>query len=125
MARALGDTELKLPRVNRTAGHNLTDLPGVETGLKPGRKASADLVTNKAHFSVQHLEGESLLFLSSDGIGDGKDAEKATRFATILKNRGQSAQQIADELTRRAGKAKGADNCTVLVACLEAPNGEQ
>lgn len=121
MTRAVGDTELKLPRVNNLAGHNLTDLDGVETGLKPGRKASADLVTNQAHFNVQQLEGESLVFLSTDGIGETHDAELAAKTATDLKNQGMSAKQIADELSKRAVKAKGSDNCTVIVISLEAP----
>ncbi len=122
MTRAVGDTELKLPRVNKLAGHNLTDLDGVETGLKPGRKASADLVINKAHFSVRHLTGESLIFLSTDGIGEEKDAELAARTATEWKRQGWSAKQIANELAKRAGKAQGADNCTVVVVSLEAPD---
>lgn len=121
MTRAVGDTELKLPRVNNLAGHNLTDLDGVETGLKPGRKASADLVTNKAHFSTQHLKGESLVFISTDGIGEAKDAELAAKTATDLKNQGQSAKEIADELTRRAVRATNSDNCTVIIISLEAP----
>ena len=124
MTRAVGDTELKLPRVNNLAGHNLTDLDGVETGLRPGEKASADLVTNKAHFSVQHLKGESLVFLSTDGIGEEKDAELAARTATEWKREGWSAQRIANELTKRAGKTKDSDNCTVIVVSLEAPDGE-
>jgi len=122
MTRAIGDTELKLPRVNNLAGHNLTDLDGVETGLKPGRKASADLVTNKAHFDVRHLKGESLVFISTDGIGEEKDAELAARTATDWKSQGRSADWIASELAHRAGKAKGSDNCTVIVIVLEAPN---
>jgi protein phosphatase 2C family protein 2/3 len=125
MARALGDTELKQPRVNRLAGHNLTDLDGVETGLKPGRRASADLVSNKAHFNWRRLQGGSLLFLSSDGIGNEKDAESAARTATTLKMQGHTATQIAEELTKRAGKVQGADNCTVLIVILEAPSGAQ
>jgi len=122
MTRAVGDTELKLPRINNLAGHNLTDLDGVETGLRPGRTASADLVTNKAHFSVQHLKGESMVFLSTDGIGEQQDAELAARTATDWRRQGWSAKQIADELAKRAGKAKGSDNCTVLIIMLEAPD---
>lgn len=122
MSRAVGDTELKLPRVNNLAGHNLSDLDGVETGLKPGRKASADLVTNKAHFSVQHLKGESMVFLSTDGIGEKQEAEQAARTATDWRRQGWSAKQIADELAKRAGKAKGSDNCTVLIIILETPD---
>lgn len=122
MTRAVGDTELKLPRINNLAGHNLSDLDGVETGLRPGRTASADLVTNKAHFSVQHLKGESMVFLSTDGIGEQQDAELAARTATDWRRQGWSAKQIADELAKRAGKAKGSDNCTVLIIMLEAPD---
>lgn len=125
MTRAVGDTELKLPRVNNLAAHNLTDLDGVENGLKPGGRASADLVTNRAHFSVRHLQGESLVFLSTDGIGEERDAELAARTATDWKTKGRTAKQIADELAKRAGRAKGADNCTVLVICLEASSGAQ
>lgn len=121
MTRAIGDLELKLPRVNRLSGHNLTDLDGVETGLKPGRKASADLVINKAHFTVRTLDGESLLFLSSDGIGVGSDAEAATRQATKWKMEGWPAKKIAEDMAKRAGRVKNSDNCTVLVVCLETP----
>lgn len=121
MTRAVGDTELKLPRVNNLAGHILTDLDGVETGLRPGRKASADLVTNQAHFDVKLLQGESMVFLSTDGIGEQKDAELAASTATSWRRQGWSAKQIADELATRAGKSKGSDNCTVIVIILEAP----
>ena len=121
MTRAVGYLELKLPRVNNLAAHNLSDLDGVETGLKPGRKASADLVTNKAHFSTQHLKGESLVFISSDGIGEAHDAELAAKTATDFKNQGLSAKQIADELTRRATKSSNSDNCTVIIISLQAP----
>lgn len=125
MTRAVGDTELKLPRVNRLADHDLTDLDGIETGLKPGRTASADLVTNKAHFNVRHLKGESLVFLSTDGVGEERDAELAAKTATDWKTQGWSAKQIATELAKRAGKAKGSDNCTVIVISLEAPSAAQ
>ena len=125
MSRAVGDTELKLPRVNTLASHNLTDLDGVETGLKPGGKASADLVINKAHFDVRHLEGESLVLIFSDGIGEEKDAELAARTATDWKTQGWSAKQIATELAKRAGKAKDSDNCTAIVISLEAPSAIQ
>lgn len=125
MTRAIGDTELKLPRVNNLAGHNLTDLVGVETGLKPGRKASADLVINKAHFDVQHLNGESLVIISTDGIGEEKHAEQAARNATNWKSLGWTAQQIATELATQAGNEKGSDNCTVIVLSLEAPSPAQ
>ncbi|UPX19717.1 Protein-serine/threonine phosphatase [Ascochyta rabiei] len=125
MSRSLGDLDLKLPRVNRLAGHNLTDLDGVETGLKPGRKASANLVINKAHFSVRDLSGGSLLFLSSDGIGEASDAEVATRQATRWKTEGRSAKQIATVMATRAGKVKNSDNVTVLVVCLETSSGMQ
>ncbi|KAF9691252.1 hypothetical protein EKO04_010651 [Ascochyta lentis] len=119
MSRSMGDLDLKLPRVNRLAGHNLTDLDGVETGLKPGRKASADLVINKAHFNVRNLGGESLLFLCSDGIGEARDAEVATQQATRWKSEGRPAKQIAADMASRAGKVKNSDNVTVLVVCLE------
>ncbi|KAJ4349321.1 hypothetical protein N0V95_004690 [Ascochyta clinopodiicola] len=125
MSRSMGDLDLKLPRVNRLAGHNLTDLDGVETGLKPGRKASANLVINKAHFSVRDLSGGSLLFLSSDGIGDASDAEVATQQATRWRTEGRPAKQIAADMATRAGKVKNSDNVTVLVVYLETSNGAQ
>jgi serine/threonine protein phosphatase PrpC len=125
MTRAIGDLELKLPEVNRLAGHNLTDLDGVETGLKPGRKASADLVSNKAHFRVRHLNGESLLFLSSDGIGIASDAEVATRQAMSWRMEGRPAKQIAADMAKRAGKVRDSDNVTVIVVCLDASTGAQ
>jgi serine/threonine protein phosphatase PrpC len=111
MSRALGDLELKKPRVNRLAAHNLSDLDGVETGVSPGKTA---------HFASRTLEGQNLLLICSDGVGDGNDAETATRFATTMKTQGKTAEQIAKEITKRAGKATGADNCTVVVVCLEA-----
>jgi serine/threonine protein phosphatase PrpC len=60
MARALGDMEYKKPKVNRLAGHDLSDLDGVETGVKPGATVTQDLVSNKAHFSHRQLNGQSL-----------------------------------------------------------------
>jgi serine/threonine protein phosphatase PrpC len=120
MSRALGDLELKKPRVNRLAAHNLSDLDGVETGVSPGKTATADLVSIEAHFASRTLEGQNLLLICSDGVGDGNDAETATRFATTMKTQGKTAEQIAKEITKRAGKATGADNCTVVVVCLEA-----
>ena len=37
-----------------------------------------------------------------------------------MKTQGKTAEQIAKEITKRAGKATAADNCTVVVVCLEA-----
>ncbi|KAF1928248.1 phosphatase 2C family protein [Didymella exigua CBS 183.55] len=125
MTRAMGDTELKMPRVNNLANHNLEDLVGVETGLKPGRRASADLVTNKAHFAVRHLKGECLVLISTDGIGDEKEAELAARTATDLNSQGWPANEIATELAKQAVKRKDPDNCTVIVVILEAPSAAQ
>jgi serine/threonine protein phosphatase PrpC len=119
MSRALGDLEYKKPRVNRLAGHNLSDLDGVETGLAPGRTAIYDLVSNKATFAVRHLNGQSLILLASDGVGDAKDAEEVTRLAVDRWQQGAEAKEIAEEITKREGKAKGADNCTVVVVVLD------
>ncbi|CBY00283.1 hypothetical protein LEMA_P014130.1 [Plenodomus lingam JN3] len=119
MSRALGDIDYKKPRVNRLAGHNLSDLPGVETGLAPGASAKHDLVSNKAHFATRHLHGQSLILLASDGVGDAKDAEEVTRLAVDRWKQGVSAAVIAKELTSREGKMRGADNCTVIVVILD------
>jgi serine/threonine protein phosphatase PrpC len=119
MSRALGDLEYKKPRVNRLAGHNLSDLAGVETGLAPGRTAIYDLVSNKANFAVRHLHGQCLILLASDGVGDAKDAEAVTRLAVDRWQQGAEAKEIAEEITRREGKATGADNCTVVIVVLD------
>lgn len=119
MTRALGDIEYKKPRVNRLAGHNLSDLPGVETGLAPGKSAKHDLVSSTAHFSVRHLNGQCLVLLSSDGVGDAGDAADAARLAVDHWRQGAKASTIVDELTKREGRVKGADNCTMLVVVLD------
>ncbi|CAE7185279.1 hypothetical protein CFE70_006273 [Pyrenophora teres f. teres 0-1] len=122
MSRALGDLDYKRPRVNRLAGHNLSDLIGVETGLAPGKKATHDLVSNKADFAVRMLHGQSLLLLASDGVGDAGAAEEVTRLAVDRWEQGKDAREIAEELTSREGKIKGADNCTVVVVVLDTEN---
>ena len=119
MSRALGDLDFKKPRVNRLAGHDLSDLVGVETGLAPGKTATHDLVSNKAHFAVRTLNGQSLILLASDGVGGAQEAEDVTRLAVDRWQQGKEAKEIAEELTRREGKVKGADNCTVLVVVLD------
>jgi serine/threonine protein phosphatase PrpC len=119
MSRALGDLEYKKPRVNRLAGHNLADLGVVETGLAPGRTAIYDLVSNTANFAVRQLNGQSLILLASDGVGDAKDAEEVTRLAVSRWQQGTEAKEIAEEITRREGKVQGADNCTVVVIVLD------
>jgi serine/threonine protein phosphatase PrpC len=119
MSRALGDLEYKKPRVNRLAGHNLSDLAGIETGLAPGRTAIYDLVSNKANFAVRQLKGQSLILLASDGVGDAKDAEDVTRLAVDRWQQGAEAKEIAEEITKREGKVQGADNCTVVVVVLD------
>ncbi|KAF1941032.1 protein serine/threonine phosphatase 2C [Clathrospora elynae] len=119
MSRALGDLEYKKPRVNRLAGHDLSDLIGVGTGLAPGKTATQDLVSNKPHFAVRDLHGQSLILLASDGVGDAKDAEEVTRLAVQRWQQGKEAKEIADELTQREGRMKGADNCTVMVVVLD------
>ncbi|KAL6706214.1 hypothetical protein ACN47E_005949 [Coniothyrium glycines] len=118
MARAIGDIDYKRPRVNKLAGHDLSDL-GVSTGLAPGAKATHDLVSNKAHFSVRYLQGQSLVLLASDGVGNAEDAAETTRLAVDRWKAGAKAAQIAQELTTREAKAEGADNCTVLLVVLD------
>lgn len=122
MSRALGDLDYKRPRVNRLAGHDLSDLAGVETGLAPGKKATHDLVSNKADFAIRTLNGQSLLLLASDGVGDAGDAEEVTRLAVDRWQQGKDAKEISQELTSREGKMKGADNCTVVVVVLDTEN---
>jgi protein phosphatase 2C family protein 2/3 len=119
MSRALGDLDYKKPRVNRLAGHDLSDLDGVETGLAAGKRAKSDLVSTKAHFAVRQLNGQSLVLLASDGVGNAKEAEDVTRMAVERLQQGREAKEIADELTQREGKMKGADNCTVMVVVLD------
>lgn len=120
MSRALGDHDYKLPRVNRLAGHNLSDLAGIETGLAPGKRATANLVSNQAHFSVRTLSGKSLILLASDGVGDSADAlEEAHLAVEEWKSRKKNAKQIAELATARAAGKKGADNCTVVVVALD------
>ena len=99
MSRALGDLDLKKPRVNRLAGHDLSDLAGVgvETGLAPGKSAKQDLISNKAHFSVRNLNGQSLILLASDGVGGAHQAEEATRLAV---DRWQQGKEAKDAVNR-------------------------
>lgn len=119
MSRALGDMEYKKPRVNRLAGHDLSDLPGVETGVAPGATVTHDLVSNKAHFSTRQLDGQSLIMLASDGVGDADEACEDAREAVKQWVEGKELTAIAESLTLRAGKSKNADNCTVLLVVLD------
>jgi serine/threonine protein phosphatase PrpC len=119
MARALGDIEYKKPRVNRLAGHDLSDLEGVETGVAPGARATHDLVSNKAHFSTRQLAGQSLLMLASDGVGGAEEAREDAEEAVDMWTEGMELKEIAETLTKRAGKMKDADNCTVLLVVLD------
>ncbi|KAF1848041.1 protein serine/threonine phosphatase 2C [Cucurbitaria berberidis CBS 394.84] len=119
MARALGDVQYKKPRVNRLAGHDLSDLAGVHTGVAPGKTVKENLVSNKAHSSIRHLQGQSLILLASDGVGDAKDAEEVTRLAVDRWNQGKAAKDIAEELTSREALRGGADNCTVVVVVVD------
>lgn len=119
VSRGLGDLDYKIPRVNRLARHDLSDLPGVDTGLAPGASAKRDLVSTKAHFETRHLNGQSLVLLASDGVGNGEDAKLVTRLAIERWEQGAQAALIAEELTKREGKESGADNCTILVVVLD------
>lgn len=126
MARALGDIQYKKPRVNALAGHDLTDLVGVQTGVAPGKTVTADLVSNKAHHTIRHPNGQSLILLASDGVGDAQDAESVTRLAVDRWTAGKSATEIAEELTSREADREGADNCTVVVVVVDnEPSGRR
>lgn len=119
MARALGDLAYKKPRVNNLAGHDLSDLVGVETGLAPGKKAIHDLVSNTAHFTVKRLQGQSLVLLATDGVGGAEDAAEVTRLAVDQWKTGAKLKNIADQLTKREGSAEGADNTTMVLVALD------
>ncbi|KAH7071385.1 phosphatase 2C-like domain-containing protein [Paraphoma chrysanthemicola] len=119
MSRALGDMEYKKPKVNRLAGHDLSDLDGIETGVAPGARVTHDLVSIKAHFSTRQLDGQSLIMLASDGVGAADDACDDAREAVRLWNAGEGCTEIAETLTKRAGEVKNADNCTVLLVVLD------
>jgi serine/threonine protein phosphatase PrpC len=119
MARALGDMEYKKPKVNRLAGHDLSDLDGVETGVAPGATVIHDLVSNKAHFSTRQLAGQSLIMLASDGVGNAQEANEDAQEAVAMWSEGKELKEIAETLTKRAGKMKNADNCTVLLVVLD------
>lgn len=119
MARALGDMEYKKPRVNRLAGHDLSDLDGVETGVAPGATVTHDLVSNKAHFSTRQLDGQSLIMLASDGVGNAEEACEDAREAVKQWIEGKELKAIAESLTKRATKVNDADNCTVLLVVLD------
>jgi serine/threonine protein phosphatase PrpC len=126
MARALGDMEYKKPRVNRLAGHDLSDLDGIETGVAPGATVTHDLVSNKAHFSTRQLDGQSLIMLASDGVGNAEEAYEDAREAVSMWSEGKELKEIAQTLTKRAGKVEDADNCTVLLVVLDTEgNGER
>lgn len=119
MARALGDVQYKKPRVNRLAGHDLSDLVGIETGVAPGKTVTQDLVSNKAHFTIKELSGQSLILLASDGVGNAKDAEEVTKLAVERWQQGKSAKEITEELTSREETMHGADNCTIQIIILD------
>jgi len=119
MSRALGDMEYKKPKVNRLAGHDLSDLDGVETGVAPGKTVTHDLVSSKAHFSSRQLDGQSLIMLASDGVGDADEAREDAKEAVKQWVEGKELKAIAESLTKRAGKVKNADNCTVLLVVLD------
>ncbi|KAH7079614.1 phosphatase 2C-like domain-containing protein [Paraphoma chrysanthemicola] len=119
MSRALGDMEYKKPKVNRLAGHDLSDLDGIETGVAPGARVTHDLVSIKAHFSTRQLDGQSLIMLASDGVGAADEACEDAREAVRLWNAGEDCTEIAETLTKRAGEVKNADNCTVLLVVLD------
>lgn len=125
MSRALGDMEYKKPRVNRLAGHDLSDIPGVETGVKPGATVTHDLVSNKAHFTTQTLSGQSMVMLASDGVGDAEEAEEDARAVVEMLDDGVAAEKIVKEVTKSAAKVKDADNCTVLVLVLDTEHKER
>lgn len=123
MSRALGDMEYKKPRVNRLAGHDLSDIPGIQTGVAPGKTVTHDLVSNKAHFTSLTLSGESLIMLASDGVGDAEEAlDDARDVVDMWTERGSGKlKSIAHEITKRAGEeVNDADNCTVLLVALDA-----
>jgi len=119
VSRGLGDLDYKIPRVNRLAGHDLSDLPGMATGLAPGRKATQDLISCQAQFEIRHLHGQSLVLLASDGVGDAEAAKVVTKLAVDRWMQGVPAALIAEELTKREGRETGADNCTVLVVAID------
>jgi serine/threonine protein phosphatase PrpC len=121
MSRALGDFDYKLPEVNRLAEHNLADLPEewFNTGLAPGKTATNDLVSNKAHFSTREFNGQSLIMLASDGVGNAQSAKEYTQEAVKMWTAGQKLEDIAQTLTKRAGELPNSDNCTVLLVVLD------
>ncbi|RMZ68279.1 phosphatase 2C [Pyrenophora seminiperda CCB06] len=122
MSRALGDLDYKRPRVNRLAGHDLSDLVGVQTGLAPGRKATQDLVSSKADFALRTLNGQSLLLLASDGVGDSAAAATVTQLAVERWQQGHDANTISKEITSLQGNMQHADNSTVIVVVLDTEN---
>ncbi len=115
MARALGDIQFKKPRVNRLAGHDLSDLVGIETGVAPGKTVTQDLVSNRGHFTIKEFSGQTLILLASDGVGNAKDAEDITKYALEKWHQGKTAQEITEEITAQKGSEVAADNCTVLI----------
>jgi serine/threonine protein phosphatase PrpC len=119
MSRALGDMEYKKPKVNRLAGHDLSDLIGVDTGVAPGATVTQDLVSNTAHFTSHQLDGQSLIMLASDGVGNANEAKDDAREAVSLWTQGKTLKEIADNLTKRAGGVENADNCTVVLVVLD------
>jgi serine/threonine protein phosphatase PrpC len=120
MSRALGDVEYKKPKVNRFAGHNFSDVSGMETGVAPGATVIRDLVSNTAHFTITQLQGQSLIMLASDGVGDPQEATENAQLAVAMwQGGGMSLKEIAEALTKRAGAVPDADNCTVLLIVLD------
>lgn len=57
--------------------------------------------------------------LASDGVGDAEEACEDARDAVDMWTDGMELKEIAETLTKRAGKMKNADNCTVLLVVLD------
>lgn len=123
MSRALGDMEYKKPRVNRLAGHDLSDLGGIHTGVRKGATVTDNLVSNEAHFTNHTITTQSILVLASDGVGDAPEAEEDTRAVVDMYSSGRrDLKKIAKEVTKSAGKVDNADNCTVMIIVLDVKN---
>lgn len=118
MSRAMGDLRYK-PLQLRDQVDGI-----VRKNIDSNKKIKDNLLSNEAHFKTRKLGEESLLLISSDGVGQGEDGMAAMRLAIGLWRKSKGAQEIAEELTRRVSRKKSADNCTIMIVRLQGSNDE-
>lgn len=124
ISRTLGDLDYKNPQLNEAIDRAAESGERVRVPVRKGQRADGDLISRVPHTTTRELRGRSLLLLATDGIGYAHDAEEAAHDAADLWERGESAREIAETLTKQATRKSGSDNCTVVVVLLQGPGGE-